>query len=271
MRLHNYLTLTTLLVTGCPVMGYFATGTTAKAETAQNAEFEAMEYEDAAGAKLLYRLLKPADVNASGGKHPLLLFLHGAGERGADNRAQLEHGKEMMQTAAREYGAIVLAPQCPQGRKWAEVDWSKLTHKMPEKPSRPMRLTLELIAKMQKQYPIDPDRLYVMGLSMGGYGTWDIIQRKPDLFAAAVPICGGGDVAAADRIKAAVWAFHGDKDTAVPVIRSRKMIQAIRAAGGKPKYTEYPGVGHNSWDAAFKDPEMLKWLFSHRRNAGSTE
>ena len=124
---------------------------------------------------------------------------------------------------------------------------------------------MQMIAKMQKELPIDPKRLYVMGLSMGGYGTWDALQRYPEKFAAAVPICGGGDETAADRIKAPVWAFHGDADGAVPVQRSRNMIEAIRKAGGKPKYTEYPGVGHNSWSAAFKDPELLKWLFSHHK------
>ena len=100
---------------------------------------------------------------------------------------------------------------------------------------------------------------------MGGYGTWDMIQRYPEMFAAAVPICGGGDETAADRIKTPVWAFHGDKDGAVPVSRSRNMIAAIKAAGGQPKYTEYPGCGHNAWSRAFADPELLKWLFSHQR------
>jgi predicted peptidase len=158
-----------------------------------------------------------------------------------------------------------LVPEAPS--RWVEVDWGKPTHTMPEKPSGPMGLVLEVIAKMQKQYRIDPDRLYVMGLSMGGYGTWDAVQRYPDMFAAAVPICGGGDETRADRIKCPVWAFHGDKDPAVPVSRSRNMIAAIKAAGGTPRYTEYPGVGHNAWSAAFKDPEMLKWLFSQKRRA----
>jgi len=236
----------------------------ARAEADKDAEFETRQFTDAGGTTLLYRLLKPGDNRAANEKHPLLLFLHGAGERGADNRAQLKWGKEMMLTVAKQYGCFVLVPQCPKERKWVEIDWSKPTHKMPAEISQSMRLTLDVIGKLQEQYPIDPDRLYVMGLSMGGYGTWDIIQRCPDMFAAAVPICGGGDETAADRIKAPVWAFHGDKDGAVPVSRSRNMIAAIKAVGGKPKYTEYPGVDHNSWSAAFKEPGMLKWLFSQK-------
>jgi predicted peptidase len=232
------------------------------------AEFEALQYKDASGATLLYRVLKPGPLAPAQKAHPLLVFLHGAGERGSDNQAQLTHGKEMMLTAAREYGAFVVAPQCPAGEKWVDVDWSRSEQKMPEKPAQSMRLLVKLIAALQKQYPIDADRLYVMGLSMGGYGTWDMIERYPEMFAAAVPICGGGDETQAKRIaKVPVWAFHGDKDTAVPVSRSRNMIRAIRAAGGEPKYTEYPGVGHSAWVPTFKDPEMLKWLFSQKRPA----
>lgn len=262
MKLHRYFTYFTLTILLSIALA--AARTMAAAEPAEDAGFEALEYQDAEGATLLYRLLKPGDNDTAKGKHPLLLFLHGAGERGSDNKAQLVHGKEMMRAAARQYGCFVLVPQCPREKKWAEVDWSKPSHQMPEKAADPMQLALELIAKMQKQYRIDSRRLYVMGLSMGGYGTWDVIQRCPELFAAAVPICGGGDETAAGRIKAAVWAFHGDQDRAVPVSRSRNMIEAIKKAGGKPKYTEYPGVGHNSWNAAFKDPEMLKWLFSQK-------
>ncbi|MBN2474476.1 MAG: prolyl oligopeptidase family serine peptidase [Pirellulales bacterium] len=247
-------------------LGWTAGHAGAQAAPAEDANFEARTHTDSDGATLLYRLLKPDVSAAAEKKHPLLLFLHGAGERGADNKAQLTWGREMMKTAAEKYGAFVIVPQCPTGKKWAEVDWSKSTHEMPEKVSESMGLALEVIAKLQKEYPIDPDRLYVMGLSMGGYGTWDIIQRRPDLFAAAVPICGGGDEKAADRIQIPVWAFHGDRDGAVPVSRSRNMIAAIKAAGGKPKYTEYPGVGHNCWSTAFADPEMLKWLFSHKRD-----
>jgi predicted peptidase len=101
---------------------------------------------------------------------------------------------------------------------------------------------------------------------MGGYGTWDLAARRPELFAAAVPICGGGDVKMADKLaKVPIWVFHGDKDGAVPVERSREMIAAIEKAGGKPKYTEYKGVGHDSWTATYRDPKVIAWLFEQKR------
>jgi predicted peptidase len=263
MRLHGYLMLT-LVLSGGPLIARAAE----QARLAEEAEFEALQYKDADGATLLYRLLNPGSEAPKQKAHPLLVFLHGAGERGSDNKAQLTHGREMMLIAAQKYGAFVLVPQCPSGEKWVDVDWGKREHQMPEKPAQPMRLLAELIAKLQEQYTIDADRLYVMGLSMGGYGTWDMIQRHPEAFAAAVPICGGGDETQAQRIaKIPVWAFHGAKDAAVPVSRSRNMIKAIKAAGGEPKYTEYPDVDHFAWVPAFKDPEMLKWLFSQKRPA----
>jgi len=263
MRLRYYLMLAVALAGG------LSTASAAdQTGPADDGEFAALKHEDATGATLLYRLLKPGPT-ASGQKvHPLVVFLHGAGERGSDNKAQLTHGREMMLIAAQKYGAFVLVPQCPGGEKWVDVDWGKSEHQMPEKPAQPMRLLVELIAKLQAEYPIDADRLYVIGLSMGGYGTWDMIQRYPEKFAAAVPICGGGDETQAKRIaKIPVWAFHGAKDPAVPVSRSRDMVEAIRAAGGEPKYTEYPEVGHFAWTPAFKDPEMLIWLFSQKRPA----
>jgi predicted peptidase len=261
MKLRCYLTLVVALAGG---------PSTARAADqpgpADDAAFEKHEYKDAGGSTLLYRLLKPGLPAPEQEARPLLIFLHGAGERGSDSQAQLTHGREMMLIAAKKYGAFVLVPQCPSDQKWVDVDWGKSAHQMPEKPAQPMRLLVELIAKLQAEYPIDADRLYVMGLSMGGYGTWDMIERYPKMFAAAVPICGGGDETQAKLIaKIPVWAFHGAKDTAVPVGRSRNMIQAIKAAGGEPKYTEYPEVDHFAWVPAFKDPEMLKWLFSQKR------
>lgn len=229
-------------------------------------KFEARAFDDGQGNKLLYRLLKPKDYQPQE-KYPLVLFLHGAGERGDDNKKQLMHGMgdfasdEIME----KYPCFVIAPQCPNGQQWANVPWSDDSHTMPKEPSESLRLTLALVAALQKEFSIDADRLYVTGLSMGGFGTWDAIQRRPELFAAAVPICGGGDTAQAKAIAhIPVWAFHGDQDTAVKTQRSRDMIAALKAAGGSPKYTEYPGVGHNSWSAAYADPMMYQWLFEQR-------
>jgi predicted peptidase len=234
---------------------------------AEKSEFEERNYQPAAGRALPYLLLRPRDYRSEGGRrHPLLVFLHGSGERGTDNRAQVVHGKDFLLAAAKQHGCFVIAPQCPPDARWVEVDWSAKSHLMPEKPSVPMGLLLELLPELRNEFAIDADRICVIGLSMGGYGTWDMVQRCPGLFAAAVPICGGGDVSKAERIaRLPVWAFHGKQDTVVPTSRSGDMIEAMRKAGGSPRYTESPGVGHGVWDVAFGDPDLPKWLFAQRR------
>jgi predicted peptidase len=157
-----------------------------------------------------------------------------------------------------------VAPQCPDGKRWVEVDWALDSHKQPEE-SISLTLTRELLASLQKEYRIDSKRFYVTGLSMGGYGTWDLITRTPDLFAAAAPICGGADETLAAKVtKLPIWVFHGDKDGVVKPLRSRNMVAAIEKAGGKPKYTEYPGVDHNSWTQTYANPEFMAWLFAQR-------
>jgi predicted peptidase len=229
---------------------------------------EKRNYTDPAGKTLPYRLLKPDNYDPAK-KYPLVLFLHGAGERGVDNTAQLKHGVgEFASKEGREkYPCFLIAPQCPAKEKWADVNWSADASKVSEKPAEPQRLALEIVAAVQKEFSIDPKRLYITGLSMGGYGTWDIISRHPDMFAAAIPICGGGDESHAGKLtKIPLWCFHGDKDTAVKVERSRNMIEAVKKAGGSPKYTEYPGVGHDSWTRTYKDPEVLKWLFEQKKD-----
>ncbi len=236
------------------------------AQAAEWEEFEAGTFEHQ-GRKLLYRLLKPQDYNPEQ-KYPLVLFLHGAGERGDDNQAQLKHVVRIFVAAEnrQKYPCFVLAPQCPAGEKWVDVNWGVPAHTQPAAPAPAMDLSLRLIEQLQKQYSIDADRLYVTGLSMGGYGTWDVIARRPDLFAAAVPMCGGGDEKTAPRIAGVpIWNFHGALDGAVPVARSRSMIAALKEAGAKPRYTEYPDCGHNCWDRAVAEPELLPWLFAQRR------
>lgn len=233
---------------------------------ADDSLYVAKVYTDSAGVKLPYRLLVPADYDAKQ-RYPLVLFLHGAGERGADNKAQLIHGTKVFTTPEnrKKYPTFVVVPQCANGHKWVEVDWSADSHKQPKQPSVPMRLTLELLSDLQKEYSIDAKRLYVTGLSMGGYGTWDLLARHPKLFAAGAPVCGGGDPATAAKFaKTPVWAFHGALDGAVKPKRSHEMIAALKKAGAKPRYTEYDKVGHNSWDNAYADPELLKWLFAQK-------
>jgi predicted peptidase len=229
---------------------------------------EKLVFKDNAGKTVSYQLMKPEKIDPDK-KYPLVVFLHGAGERGNDNEAQVVHG--VPQFASREnrekYPCFLIAPQCPPAAKWAEVDWSANSHTIPKEVSEPGRLTLLLIETLLKEQPIDPKRIYITGLSMGGYGTWDLIARRPDLFAAAAPVCGGADEATAEKIKQIpLWVFHGGKDGAVKPQRSRNMITALEKVGAKPKYTEYPEVGHDSWNPAYKDPEFYKWLFAQKRD-----
>ena len=219
---------------------------------------------------LPYRLLRPNDYDASR-QYPLVIFFHGAGERGVDNVKQLVHGMNDFASddVMAKYPCFVIAPQCPDGEQWVDTPWSADSHNMSAKPTVPMRLSLELITSLQSEFSIDASRLYVTGLSMGGFGVWDVIQRYPNRFAAAVPVCGGGDPAFAKPLRhTPIWAFHGDADTAVKPIRSRDMIAALKAAGGSPKYTEYPDVGHNSWSATYANREMYAWLFAQKRATG---
>lgn len=137
---------------------------------------------------------------------------------------------------------------------------------MPAQPPVPLRLAVELVTAREKEFSIDGDRIYVTGLSMGGFGVLDALQRNPNRFAAAVPICRGGDLAKAKEIAPVpVWMFHGGQDTVVKTQRSRDMVSVLKAAGGKPKYTEYDGVGRNSWAATYSKPQMYSWLFAQRR------
>lgn len=230
-------------------------------------EYEARTFTGTDGAKLGYRLLIPKNYDAAQ-KYPLVLFLHGAGERGSDNAAQLKHGTPLfLKPEVREkYPCFVIAPQCPPEEKWSTVKGWTGPEPFAREPTAPMRLALGAIEAVAKEFSVDPDRLYITGLSMGGYGTWDAITRAPQKWAAAVPICGGGD---ATRIASAknvpIWAFHGINDGAVPVERTRELFAALKAAGGTPLYSEYPYVAHDSWTLAYGEPELLPWLFAQRR------
>ena len=162
---------------------------------------------------------------------------------------------------------MFIAPQTPRRRKWVDSPWENNKSTMKEKPTASLRMAMEIIDDAIAHYPVDRERVYVMGISMGGYATWELLQRRPKLFAAALPCCGGGDTTLASSLTdIAVWAFHGDADNVVPVYRSQSMVAAIRAAGGrKIRYREYPGVKHNSWTPTFRDPKVFEWLFAQRR------
>jgi predicted peptidase len=201
-----------------------------------------------------YRLFIPKGYDPAK-RYPIVLWLHGSGGVGSDNRKQISQASTTgTHTWTRpenqaKYPAFVLAPQCPSGKSW----------NAPEV----LDAVQEILAAVQREFSIDNRRLYVAGQSMGGYGTWAMIARRPGMFAAAVPLCGGGNVMDAPSImKTPVWAFHGAADRTVSVWESRKMIDAIRKAGGTPRYTEYPGVGHEVWIKTFKEPGLLDWVFA---------
>jgi predicted peptidase len=230
-------------------------------------DFEARVYKDEKGRTLPYRLLKPLDYDP-GKKYPLVLFMHGAGERGDDNQAQLKNAVTAfaLKKNREKFPCFVVAPQCPSGQRWVEMDWGADSGVQPAEPSPAMSLAIELLDALQKEFSIDAGRTYAAGISMGGFGVWDALSRYPGRFAAGVAICGGGDESKAGAIgDTPVWAFHSSDDPVVKVFRSRNMVKALRAAGGHPRYTEYRKLGHVSWDRAFKEPGLLPWLFSQKK------
>jgi len=236
--------------------------------------FSSHEFTGSAKLRMPYRLLVPSNFN-SGEKYPLVVFFHGSGERGNDNEKQLVYGVARFAEpdSQARYPCFVLAPQCPTHLGNQPIMWTGERERMhllklePE-TAAPLRTALEIVNAIQENYAVDVDRIYITGLSMGGFATWESLIRYPQKFAAAIPVCGGGDSSYADRIKhIPVWAFHGANDTSVPVECSRSMIEMIEKAGGHPRYTEYAGVGHNSWDRAYAEPELLSWFFSQKRKA----
>ncbi len=235
--------------------------------------FDASVFRSSSGDRLPYRLLKPSANSSSdsaGPNYPLVVFLHGAGERGDDNQVQLLHGvREFATDAVRQrYPAFVVAPQCPQDQQWVDTPWSAPSHRMAAEPTPAMSWTFELIEHLAERFPIDGNRIYLTGMSMGGFGVWEALARRPARFAAGVIVCGGADLATASTIAhVPVWVFHGERDTDVLPQRSREMVHALQLAGGTPRYTEYVDVGHHSWLQTFRDPNMVAWLFAQRLNA----
>ncbi len=216
-----------------------------------------------------YRLLKPP-MAESGTPHPLVVYLHGIGERGDDNRAQLRFLPEWMAEAGRrrQFPCFLLAPQCKSDRLWVETPRA-FDRAAPRRPPRSqMQAVINMLDEVASGFAVDQSRLYLTGLSMGGYGSWDLGTRLAERWAAVAPICGGGDELYADRLVGVpVWAWHGDADDVVPVRKSRAMIEAIRRAGGDPKYTELPGVGHDCWTAAYTAADgVVPWMFAQRQS-----
>jgi len=241
------------------------------AEPGKEAEqYTAEVWKNSKGESLNYRHRAP-DMVDPGKKYPLIVFYHGAGGRGDNNLGQIADAGAVHSFAKAgvfsKRGAYVIAGQVPKGKLWVDVSWSTLEHKMP-KVSDSLRLMFEAVDAYvaDRKNQIDPKRIYAMGLSMGGYGTWDAIQRRPKFFAAAVPICGGGDKSMGKALAPLpIWAWHGDKDNVIKPSRSTDMIAAIKAAGGSAKYSELPGVGHNAWSKCWASKELWDWLFAQKR------
>ena len=230
-------------------------------------KFTKAELKNKEGQRLLYRFLKPVSLEA-GKKYPVVIFFHGAGERGDDNDKTLIHGVKTFATEEflTKFPCFVVVPQCPNNQMWMRFPWTVEKVVLPDQPTESLSLTMQCLDALEKEFPIDTDREYVTGLSMGGFATWESIVRSPNRFAAAVPVCAGGDATKAKSIAhLPIWAYHGAKDGVVKVERSREMIDALKAVGGSPKYTEYPDIGHDSWNGAYKDRAMYDWLFSQRR------
>lgn len=244
------------------------------AASAQNI-YEPKQFVSSEGQSLNYRMLAPKKTDAKK-KYPLVVFLHGAGERGNDNERQLIHGGQMFLNPANQekYPAYVLFPQCPQESYWAfgkrPISFSKGPagfDSIPREEQLPA-ITLavkELIMEYLALPDVDDSRVYIMGLSMGGMGTYDMVSRYPELFAAAIPICGAaakGSLAAAKDIKFRI--YHGDADPIVPVECSRSAYRELKEAGADVEYFEFVGCDHGSWNPAFNQPDFLKWLFAQK-------
>ena len=202
-------------------------------------------------------------------KAAVILFLHGAGERGSDNSSQLTHGAAQILLYCKEtkMKALLIFPQCPSDQQWVNVPWGETEHTMPPKPSSALSLALAVLDQECADRAIDKDRIYIVGLSMGGYGVWDALSRYPKKFAGAIAICGGADTKQADYIKfTPVLFYHGDKDNVVPVERGRKINEALKEQGATNfRYVEVPNMGHASWNVAFRTRENWDWLFKQVR------
>jgi predicted peptidase len=180
--------------------------------------------------------------------YPFILFLHGGGEKGDDLNKVKRNGPPKILENKKDFPFIVVSPQCPRDERWTAYKLNALLEGLVEK------------------YRIDEDRIYLTGLSMGGYGTWDLASNYPHWFAAIVPVCGGGDVRRVRAVKdIPVWAFHGMRDNVIPIERSLELVRALEKIDGNVKFTVYPEANHNSWTQTYNNPELWEWLLEQKR------
>jgi predicted peptidase len=234
------------------LVGLFMTGGRAPAEekgTPGKQQAKALEKEVKVKVKLNYLLFLPEGYDPKGDTAwPLMLFLHGAGESGSDLKLVKVHGPPKIVETKKDFPFILVSPQSPQ------FGWD-------------VEALNVLLDEVMAQHKVDPDRVYLTGLSMGGFGTWALAAAHPERFAAIVPVCGGGEPIFARRLKnVPAWVFHGAKDGAVPLERSEVMVKALKAAGGNVQFTVYPDVGHDSWTQTYNNPELYEWLLKQKRH-----
>lgn len=237
--------------------------------------FEKREFINFNGDTLLYGILFPKNYQGEQ-QYPLVLFLHGAGERGSDNEKQLTNGGDFFLENRENYPAIVVFPQCPEDKYWIDLsirkelrgegdpDFSQSIHF----PSEVLSVVNELVEDIMSSMSIDHRQVYVMGLSMGSFGTFETLGRWPHKYAAAVAICGGGNLELATNYadNTSLWITHGAKDDVVPPILSRRIYAKLKELGADVIYTEFEDANHNAWDPTFAIPELLPWLFSKTKN-----
>ncbi len=227
--------------------------------------FKVKTYKTPEGDSLRYLLFVPENYNPKK-KYPVVLWLHGKSARGNNLETLLSWGEDYgplffaRPENQKKHPCFIVVPQCPPGQLWAGP-WGQ-----PASPQ--LRLIIKTLKDVRMHYSIDARRRYVVGVSMGGFGAWDIIGRFPKTFAAAMPMCGGGYPLRALGLKdMAIWAFHGKADESVPPSRTREMVEAAKKSGAKVKYSEYKGVGHDVWERAFEEPKFLEWLFAQKRKS----
>lgn len=197
-----------------------------------------------------YLLFLPEGYSKNKQGWPMILFLHGAGERGSDLKKVKVHGPPKIVEKQKDFPFIVVSPQCPEDDWWTDK----------------VEVLINLLDDIVARYNVDTERIYLTGLSMGGYGSWALAAEYPERFAAVTPICGGGNRIMAFRLKdVPVWAFHGAKDPVVPLKQSEEMVNAIKARGGDAKLTVYPDAGHDSWTETYKNKELYDWFLKHRK------
>jgi len=221
-----------------------------------------------ADATLPYRIYVPFNYTPEK-EYPLLLNLHGAGLRGNNNQRQLGFIDEAMRNPELEVDdAIIIFPQCPENEKWVDTPWGLGSYSLDNVPeSNELKAVMELIGQLRQKYSIDAKRIYAIGFSMGGYGTWNLLMNHPDVFAAGIPMCGAGDPTKTDILKElSIWAVHGALDPTVPVSGSRDMAKALEAAGAADfHYTEIADAEHDVWNYTYDNAEMFQWLFSRKK------